>query len=289
MINRFLTKFFILFFVFAIASALLFSISANLKSRKANQNIDNNSNVQNIDQKIDGISAKAYTVFDLDSKEFILKYNNDLVLPIASLTKIVTLMTSRGMIGKYENIHMIDLAYKTIGNSAKIRIGEVIPYHVLEYPLMVLSSNDVAEAISYHVGRDRFINNMNQLVKDLKLNKTKFVDPTGLSQMNTSTANDLAYLLSAFFDRSRDALSLTTLPEYKHGLHTWKNTIPFLNLSNYLGGKNGFTSSALETGAFVFEINDHNQNKRNVVIIVLYSEDRTKDTNTLLRYIEKTF
>jgi D-alanyl-D-alanine carboxypeptidase len=84
------------------------------------------------------------------------------------------------------------------------------------------------------------------------MHKSTFVDPSGLSADNESTALDLAVLLRHLYRDQRQLLDMTMLPYYIGTNHDWLNNNPVHREEGYLGGKHGFTDEAGRTFAGVF-------------------------------------
>jgi len=112
--------------------------------------------------------------------------------PIASLTKLMTAMVA--------------LDYKTYLESTYFlsdKAGSKLPKKLytkkeLLTALLVRSDNAAAETLaeSYPGGRNMFIKAMNTKAKNLGMNNTVFVDPTGLNKGNVSTVEDVGTMMT---------------------------------------------------------------------------------------------
>ena len=145
---------------------------------------------------IKGVSATAYIVQNLNTGSIAAQANADKILPIASLTKLVTAVVAKKLVRSDEKILISRNVMSTYGNTAGFKIGETIRASDLYYPLLMVSSNDAAEAFAESYGRQRFIIAMNDFVQTIGADNTSFSDASGLSPNNISTANDMITILN---------------------------------------------------------------------------------------------
>lgn len=242
------------------------------------------------------LSADAYVVCDLDLEENILEKNENQILPIASITKLMTALVARDMLTADRQIEMTRRAWETYGNTAYLRVGDKLPLSVMLYPLLLTSSNDVAEAIAETAGREQFVARMNQLAKELGMNQTHFDDPSGLSPHNISTPVDLVKLINYIHKKEPDLLTITNLKSYRYGRFAWSNLNRVSLMKYYQGGKNGYTDEARRTLVSLFEVpvkvatgtdDKSKQENRLLAVVLLASEDNRQDTKSLLNYINR--
>ncbi|MFA6324954.1 MAG: CapA family protein [Candidatus Paceibacterota bacterium] len=233
------------------------------------------------------VNAEAYFVGDLDTGEIILQKNKDVKFPIASVSKLFTATISTENQDQEEFTEISQRAINTYGQNGELHLKEKIKIADLIYPLLLESSNDAAEAIAEHSGRDNFIEKMNEKVKDLGLNSTSFADPSGLSEKNISTATDLFNFAKYLKNEKQNLLELSTKRSFNNKKHNWFNTSQFLNIPGYLGGKRGYIDEARETALSVFSIPLGENEDRNIGIIVLRSPDRYNDVQNIYNYLKK--
>ena len=140
-------------------------------------------------------------VQDAASGETLIAKNQDTVLPIASITKLMTAMVildaglnleQRVAISGEDN----DLVK---GTRSRLRPGTVLTRDELLLLALMSSENRAAASLgrTYPGGTDTFVAAMNAKAQALGMVSSRFVDPTGLSSANVSTAHDLARLVSA--------------------------------------------------------------------------------------------
>ena len=150
-----------------------------------------NSNEINQKNNEPKISATSYLVGDLNTGEIIISKNQNTILPMASISKLMTAIVTEDFSKNEEYTEISKKALATNGKNGELKLGEKIKVGDLIYPLLLESSNDAAEALAEYFGRDNFISKMNQKAKTLKMDSTKYEDPSGLSENNDSTAADL--------------------------------------------------------------------------------------------------
>ncbi len=233
------------------------------------------------------ISAKAYLVGDLNTGEIILSKNGADAYPIASVSKLMTASVASQIVDQEASAKVSREALATYGTNGNFKVNEKIKTSELLYPLLLESSNDAAEIIAEHFGRDSFIKKMNQLAEKLAMNKTKYADPSGLSAGNQSSPNDLFKLAGYLKKEQADLLKLTTKRSYSNKAHNWSSTNQFLRETGYLGGKSGYTDPAGETVVSLFSLPLGEAGERPLAIVLLKSKDRYQDVTTILKYLKK--
>jgi D-alanyl-D-alanine endopeptidase (penicillin-binding protein 7) len=144
-------------------------------------------------------SSVAY-VIDQDTQEVLLSKNDNAVLPIASITKLMT-----GLVIREANLSMdedITITSEDIdtekGSSSRLRPGVSLTRGELLHLALMSSENRAAHALgrTYPQGLSAFVLQMNAKAKQLGMQDTKFAEPTGLSSRNQSSAKDLATLVA---------------------------------------------------------------------------------------------
>lgn len=234
------------------------------------------------------VTAKSYLVADLDSGTIILEKNKTAVLPIASITKLMTALVSLDEIGQDEMAsvpqYVRNIPYYKVGG---LKIGQLIKTGDLLYPLLLESSNSAAETIANHYGRENFIKKMNEKAKKIGLSRTVFADPSGVSPQNKSTAQDMFDILSYIKEYQKTVLEISKKNSYSADSNDWSNINLLSGMENYLGGKTGHTSQAKETIAAAFSMPVAYDSSRDIGIVLLQSESREDDTLEMLDYIKE--
>jgi D-alanyl-D-alanine carboxypeptidase len=225
------------------------------------------------------ITATAYYVKNLSADKDIADQGKDKVMPIASVTKLVTAVIARRAIDEEERITIGRDIVSTYGNTAAFSIGETFRAADLYYPLLMVSSNDAAEALAQAYGRKEFVSLMNEFAQNIGAYRTNFKDPSGLSPDNVSTPSDVALIVDWIRKNDPEIINITAEKSRVVRNHTWINPTHFLNWSNYIGGKNGYLPEANRTGVSLFTLGP----KKDVyAIIILGSEARDRDVINLL-------
>ncbi len=238
------------------------------------------------------VSAKSYIVADLNNSAILLERDSSEVLPIASLTKLLTALTAAEYINMDKPI-VISSEMLATTSIRRLKEGESIKAFHLLYPLLMESSNEAAEALALSKGENLFVALMNKKAEALGMKNTKFTDPTGSDDTDVSTARDLFALARYIYHNRSFVFDISTgdVNEAVYGVS------PFPNLRNFnigsddtsfVGGKVGKTTAAHDTALSVFEVT-HKGQKRPIAFIVLGSDDSGKDIETLLSYIKNTY
>lgn len=163
------------------------------------------------------LDAKAVIVIDMAKGDVLYELNADAVIPPASLTKIMTMMIAleaveAGQIGLDERILITKedstLPYRS--SLMYLKEGMSVPFDDLLRGMAVISGNDaaltVARVISGSVSS--FAERMNAEAASLGLVETRFVEPSGLSELNATTAREMATLARAYLLRHPSAIAL---------------------------------------------------------------------------------
>ncbi len=200
------------------------------------------------------ITALAYNVTNLSRNSDIMEKNADTLLPIASVTKLVTAVVARKLMDEDKEIVITKDTLKTEGNTGYLKLGEKFKMKELLYPLLMVSSNDAAEALARAYGRKDFIKEMNNWTNSIGAYRTYFKDSSGLSPQNVSTASDLSVIAKWIKENEPDIFDITLAKNKSIRTHTWINPTHFLNLSTYAGGKNGYIPEADRTSVSLFSV-----------------------------------
>lgn len=242
---------------------------------------------------VPGVSAKSYLVADLKNNFVFTEKNPKEILPIASITKLITALVAT----EYINLdYKIDITKEMIIPTSKprLKIGNQISAMNLLYPLLLESSNEAALALAQYLGQERFVVLMNKKAEALGMTNTKFVDPYGGGEDNISNTEDLFNLAKYLYNNRSFILKITSgqLKNSAYGppiFSDLNNFNLFGNNPNFIGGKIGKTNEASETMLSVFEIETQGE-KRPVAIIIIGSQDKIKeDTLIILDWIKKNY
>jgi len=167
----------------------------------------NNIHLLNADQKIEDLfdtSLPTYLVADYDTDLILAGKNIDEQRPIASLTKILTALGAMELNFQQNRFTVYDSKkHGAYGNYLKLVDGEKIRNIDLFNIMLTASINNTARMVADSTGYSEksFVEKINELLADWRLEKTKMEEPTGLSEKNVSTAREvLAFFTKALAD-----------------------------------------------------------------------------------------
>jgi D-alanyl-D-alanine endopeptidase (penicillin-binding protein 7) len=144
------------------------------------------------------LSAQSVLVFDQASGQPLLAKNASMQAPIASITKLMTAMlVLNAGLPMEETITLTDEDRDTLkGTGSRLAVGSSYTRGQLLHLALIASDNRAAHALgrTYPGGLERFVGTMNRTARMLGMKDTVYVEPTGLSSENRSTAMDLAKL-----------------------------------------------------------------------------------------------
>ena len=146
------------------------------------------------------LKSSVALVLDQDTHEVLLSKNDHAVLPIASLTKLMTgLIVSDARLPLDEMISITedDIDYEK-GSRSRLPVGTTLTRGELMHLALMSSENRAAHALgrTFPGGKQRFVGLMNARAMMLGMKDTRYVEPTGLSSENRSSAYDLATLVN---------------------------------------------------------------------------------------------
>jgi len=197
-------------------------------------------------------SSVAY-VIDQDTNEVLVSKNDQAVLPIASITKLMTgVVISEAKLSMDESITITQDDVDTEkGSSSRLKVGTTLTRGELLHLSLMASENRAAHALgrTYPGGLQAFVDLMNAKAASLGMRDTRYIEPTGLSSKNQSSAKDLATLVSlAYQDPILRELSTSPSHQVEVGKHTlnYKTTNRLIKNPNWDIGlqKTGYISEA---------------------------------------------
>ena len=148
-----------------------------------------------------GLNSSVALVMDPGSGKVLFEKNDDAVLPVASLTKLMTgLIITQAKLPMKQSIEITSDDVDRLKNSAsRLRVGTKLSRADALQLALMSSENRAAHALgrTFPGGLEAFVAAMNAKARQLGMANTRFVDPTGLSPDNRSTAHDVALLAAA--------------------------------------------------------------------------------------------
>ncbi len=199
------------------------------------------------------LRSSSALVIDQDTNEVLFSKNDSAVLPIASLTKLMTgLLISESKLATDEMITITQDDVDTEkGSRSRLKVGVSLSRGELLHLALMSSENRAAHALgrTYPGGLPAFVNLMNSKATLLGMKDTRYVEPTGLSSHNQSSAQDLAVLVGV---AARDPVlrELSTSPG--HQVEVGRRTLQFNNTNRLVSSpqwdialqKTGYISEA---------------------------------------------
>ena len=195
-----LEKIVALFALFAVL-ALTFGFAQAAGPKKKVQQGDEYDRAQAAQPEKVFLRSNSVLVQDAASGETILAKNVDVVLPIASITKLMTAMVTldRGLELEDRVVISTEDMDTLKGTHSRLRPGAALTRNELLLLALMASENRAAAALArtYPGGTLAFIAAMNDKAMSLGMMNTRFEDSTGLTAANVSTAPDLARMVQA--------------------------------------------------------------------------------------------
>ncbi len=235
---------------------------------------------------ISPISSQSALIADLDTGEVIWEKDAQTVRPMASLTKLLTALTSLEAVNQFQNAKVSARAVETLGDS-DFKTGDKVAMKDLLYALLLESSNDASEIIAEHIGRSYFLALMRSKIAAIGLENTRIADPSGISALNVSTADDLFSLAQYIFFHKKYILDVTKTSHYQTTHYRFANNSKFFADPGYIGGKNGYTTPAQHTLVALYSLPLGEFSKRNIAIVLLNGDNKESDARALLSFLAK--
>ena len=143
-------------------------------------------------------------VVDQDTQQVLFSKNPDAVLPIASITKLMTAMVVLEAGQSLDERLLIsqDDVDTEKGSGSRLRVGTSLSRGEMLHLALMASENRAANALGRYFpgGMPAFVEAMNRKARTLGMRNTRYVEPTGLSSANQSNAHDLSVLVMAAMD-----------------------------------------------------------------------------------------
>ena len=175
--------------------------------------------IYGLHQTVDPLELKSSValVMDQETNEVLLAKNSDAVLPIASLTKLMTALVvveSRLPMDEELTISADDVDTEK-NSSSRLTVGTRLSRGDALHLALMSSENRAAHALGryYPGGLPAFVSAMNAKARLLGMHDTHYVEPTGLSSQNQSSAKDLASLVKSAYQQHL-IRELSTSTEY---------------------------------------------------------------------------
>lgn len=250
--------------------------------------------------------SRSAIVSDMDTNRIVYEKNASQVVPMASLTKMMTLLLTFDAIAQkkvdYKDIvTILPSDVNRVGTNIKLNAGDQISLEELMKGMMIVSANDAALAISHHVGTTygQFVENMNNKAKEIGMENTVFYNPNGLPTSvniggnvvgveNKTTARDILVLSKYLYSTYGNQLTaITNMSSYVNPSKAIneENTNPLLPLiANVDGLKTGFTGAAGYCLAYSMKTDKGNGNDSSNRLVGVSLGASSKENRKLASY-----
>ena len=236
----------------------------------------------------------AYVIYD--GKNYQQPYYADKVLPLASLSKLMTalvILDHKPDWNKTITITEAQINYpytlQATGTTSEVplRAGDQIRFYDLWVSMLVASSNQSAKILADNVGisQQQFVSEMNAKAASLGLTQTKFVEMSGLSEKNLSTAKEFAVIAAAAFNRL-EILEASRLMEYGFFVRQRDGLPRLVSVINRNLSLMAFKPDAAKTGFLVEAQRNATIKKNGRIIVVLHALSMSQRNDTVKKLIE---
>jgi len=242
-------------------------------------------------QLVDGkpvIQSSVAYVIDQESGKVLLDINEDDVRPIASLTKLMTgMVLADARLPMDESLTISDADVDRLKHSrSRLAVGTTLTRAQALHLTLMSSENRAAHALArtYPGGTRAFVEAMNNKARQLGMDQTQYVDASGLSSRNRSSARDLALLADAASERPL-LRKYSTSPGYRLGELQYVNSNKLVREGDWPIGlqKTGFINEAGQCLLMQTQLKG-----RNLIMVFLDSDSkatRIRDAELVRRWL----
>lgn len=236
------------------------------------------------------------------SEKILFKENINQPLPIASLTKLMTavVVLENTPNDDYNLSKVITISKKAATQEdvpvfGNLEVGDNLLLERILELMLIYSSNDAAFALSEIIGHDYFVEKMNQKAKEIGLENTQFLNPTGLDPegihyepanldyFNYSTTNDLAKL-AQYILKDYPAIFNISSSQGPYPPENGTSDLVIPDDFKILGGKTGYTDEA--GGCMLLTLENKKGNKIiNAILGTPSAETRITEMQKLIDWL----
>lgn len=237
------------------------------------------------------ISAQGAFFVDTQTGEVLYQKNPHQRLPIASLTKIMTVIVALENHKFSDTFTVSSTAANTEPDKMWLIAGEKLSLEELLDGIFLISGNDAAEVLAEGSveSRDEFISLMNKEAQQIGMDDTKFINPTGLEEDGKdqySSAYDVALMSRYAIKHWPHLVDISSQPHiYLPATNTHQDYDLYSGINllttypGVVGFKTGFTPSAGLTLVTLARKGNHE-----ILGVLLGSQDRRDEAKELLDY-----
>ncbi|HEY3431973.1 MAG TPA: D-alanyl-D-alanine endopeptidase [Rhodocyclaceae bacterium] len=242
------------------------------------------------------LQSSAALVQDQATGAVLFEKNAGAILPIASISKLMTAMVTLDAKPNLQETMVIgeEDVDSLKGTRSRLKVGTQLPKEDMLRLALMSSENRAAASLSryYPGGRPAFVAAMNRKAAALGLTGTHFEDSTGLTSANVSTAKDLVRMVAAAHQYPL-IREFTTTAEYEVSVagrtETFRNTNPLVRTQNQNDWEIGLSKTGYINEAGKCLVMQAWFNNKPTIIVLLDSWGkltRIGDANRIKRWIE---
>jgi hypothetical protein len=231
-----------------------------------------------------------------DGTNFSYTYYADTILPLASLTKLMTALVildlnpdwSKTIIIQAEQINYPkNYVDQEMTSEVELKTGDKITFYDLWVAMLTASSNQATITLVDATGlsRQEFVRLMNKKAADLNLTKTEFFDPSGLDPHNLTTPKEMAMISKAAFDKPKIA-ETTLIRDYNIAavdINGANKTIGVVNRNYSLFD---FNPDGVKTGFLIEAQRNVVLKKGNNILVVMHALSMKQRNNIIKKMID---
>ncbi len=244
------------------------------------------------------VRGKGAYVWDVKAKRALYTKNEDVALPLASITKLMTALLAYELVAADTDVKLSTRAVSQEGSDG-LSTGEDFTMAQLNKLALISSSNDAAFALGANAGAllgeqdpaRQFLAGMNIKAEELKLETLEFKNATGLDLSPSEpgavgSAKDVSYLMEYILQNYPELIESTTLGgariyNSQGEYHDIENTNEVLYaIPNLLGSKTGYTDLAGGNLTVAFDAG-HNR----PIIVTILGSTRDERFSDVLRLV----
>jgi D-alanyl-D-alanine endopeptidase (penicillin-binding protein 7) len=239
------------------------------------------------------LSAQSVLVYDQATGQPLLAKNASMQTPIASITKLMTaILVINAGLPLDERITLTSEDRDTLkGTGSRLAVGATYTREQLLHLALIASDNRAAHALgrTYPGGIERFVSTMNRMARALGMHDTVYVEPTGLSSNNRSTALDLAKLANYAYQNYPEIRQISSTGQYtlgtqrvvvkkkRHQAKVYYRTVAFNNTNRFTRAEDwhiGLSKTGFINEAGHCLVMQAQVAQRDVIIVLLDAQGR---------------
>ena len=237
-------------------------------------------------------TSKSVLLMEQSTKQVLYENNADEQLPIASVTKIMTMLLimeaiDSGKITMEDEVCVSERAMSMGGSTMFLETGEILSVYEMLKGIAVASANDACVAMAEFISgsEETFVGLMNERAKELGMKNTNFVNTNGLDADNHySSARDVA-LMSAELLNHEKIFEFTTI--WTDKMHNGQFDLSNTNkLIRFYPGANGLKTGSTSKALCCLSATAKREEMQLIAVVLAAptSQDRFSDAKKLLDY-----